>query len=234
MKRAEKIAAKVVPWIRVGYANNAASCCFILIAYGLVLVARVAGRHKAVSARSYAGPALAILQVSSPSLWQERPGLILGIFGVVAVQSALMAGLLVNRATRRRAERALAESEERMSLATESANLGLWVWDIVRDEFWVTPRFRSMFGFRPNEHITFAVFRVRVHPEDRDAMERHVRSALAEKHTYESQYRLALPDGGIPWIAAAGRVEYTASGAASRMHGVCRDITERRQAQVET
>ena len=48
------------------------------------------------------------------------------------------------------------------------------------------------------------------------------------------QYRLALPEGGERWIAAAGRVEYTASGAASRMQGVCRDITERRQAQQET
>ena len=199
-----------------------------------MLSAQAAGRHEAASARSYAGPVLSILQVDPPSLWQERRGLILGIFAVVAMQSALIAGLLVNRATRRRAERALAESEERMSLAAESANLGLWVWDIDRDEFWVTPRFRSMFGFRPNEQITFAVFRVRVHPEDREAMERQVRSALAEKQSYESQYRLALPDGGTPWIAASGRVEYAASGAASQMHGVCRDITERRQAQLET
>ncbi len=207
---------------------------FLLIACDLALATQVAGRLEASSVTSYARPALSILQVDPPSLWQERRGLILGIFAVVTMQSALIAGLLLNRATRRRAERALAESEEHMSLAAESANLGLWVWDIVRDEFWVTPRFRSMFGFRPTEQITFAVFRVRVHPEDREAMERQVRSALAEKLSYESQYRLALPDGGTPWIAASGRVEYAASGVATRMHGVCRDITVRRQAQLET
>ena len=174
---------------------------FLLLACDLVLSAQAAGRHEAASATSYAGPALAILQVKPPSLWQERRGLILGIFAVVAVQSALIAGLLVNRATRRRAERALAESEERMSLAAESANLGLWVWDIVRDEFWVTPRFRSMFGFRPNEVITFAVFRVRVHPEDREAMERQVRSALAEKQSL----RVAIPPGPARWRHALDR-----------------------------
>ena len=121
-----------------------------------------------------------------------------------------------------------------MSLATESANLGLWLWDIARDEIWVTPRFRSMFGFGTDERITFAVFRERLHPDDRETMERHVRAAVDDRQPYELQYRLALPEGGERWIAAAGRVEYTASGAASRMQGVCRDITEWRQAQQET
>ena len=130
-------------------------------------------------------------------------------------------------------EAALRESEGRMSLATESANLGLWLWDIARDEIWVTPRFRSMFGFRADESITFAAFRERVHPDDREAMERNVRAAVDERQPYDVQYRVALPEGGERWIAAAGRVEYAASGVASRMHGVCRDITERRQAQLE-
>jgi PAS domain S-box-containing protein len=131
-------------------------------------------------------------------------------------------------------EAALRESEERMSLATESANLGLWLWDIAHDEIWVTPRFRSMFGFGADESITFAVFRERLHPDDRETMERHVRAAIDERQPYELQYRLTLSEGGERWIAAAGRVEYTASGAASRMQGVCRDITEWRQAQQET
>ena len=131
-------------------------------------------------------------------------------------------------------EAALRESEERMSLATESANLGLWLWDIAHDEIWVTPRFRSMFGFGADESITFAVFRERLHPDDRETMERHVRAAIDDRQPYELQYRLVLPEGGERWIAAAGRVEYTASGAASRMQGVCRDITEWRQAQQET
>jgi PAS domain S-box-containing protein len=175
-----------------------------------------------------------IAQLEPGSLWQEWRGLILAIFLVVVVQSALITGLLLNRGTRRRAERALAESEERMALATQAANLGLWVWEIARDEFWVTPRFRSMFGFSTDERITFAVLRDRVHPDDRDAMERPMQGGLREKESFESEYRLSLPDGRTPWIAASGRVECSVSGAVSRMHGVCRDITERRQAQLET
>jgi two-component system sensor kinase FixL len=128
----------------------------------------------------------------------------------------------------------LRESEERMSLAAESANLGLWVWDIARDEVWGTPRFRSMLGFLEHEHITFAAFRERVHPDDRAFVEQNVRSAVEEKLPYDLQYRLLLPDGSERWIAATGRVEQSDGRAPDRMNGVCRDITERWHAQLET
>ena len=176
MKGAEKTTTAVIPGSDNDFIVLLRRVIFLLVALALALSAQAAGLQEAASVskalpvhiEQTALPPIhpteatphslileqlrrlpaAIMQVNPPSLWQERRGLILGIIAVVALQSALIAGLLVNRATRRRAERALAESEGRMSLATESANLGLWVWDIVRDEFWVTPRFRSMFGFR--------------------------------------------------------------------------------------
>ena len=44
-------------------------------------------------------------------------------------------------------ETALGESEARMSLAAEAANLFPWTWDILRDEVWVTDKGRELFGF---------------------------------------------------------------------------------------
>src|SRR5256885_7929242 len=227
-----------------------------LLAYELALPAEAVERYDTISSKAAiqaidVSPAAAVvtsldrpmlatwrgllnpLRLRLAASWQERRGFILVIFAVLAVQSALIAALLVNHAALKRAKRELATSEKRMSLATESANLGLWVWDIGHDEIWAPPRYRSIFGFGVDERITFAAFRERVHPEDRETMERHVRNALEDKQPYQSQYRLALPDGGCRWIAAAGRVEYAASGEPVRMHGVCRDITERQQAQLE-
>jgi hypothetical protein len=66
----------------------------------------------------------------TPSMWQQDRGLTIGIVAVVAMPSALVAGLLVNRATRPGEERALAESTELMGLAADAANLGMWVWDV--------------------------------------------------------------------------------------------------------
>lgn len=187
------------------------------------------GREKGILWNSVLKP----VRLKTAMIWQEHSGRIVVIFIIVAVQSALIAALLVNRATLRRAKRELAGSEERMSLAAESANLGLWLWDIAEDEIWAAPRYRVIFGFAANERLSFAVFRERVHPDDREAMERQVRKALDDKRPHKAQYRIALPNGETRWIEAAGRVEHAASGAPIRMHGVCRDITELRHNQSE-
>src|SRR5688500_1803936 len=132
---------------------------FLFLACILALAAQAAERPGTATVSHYEAQKVAISLAHVPSLWQERRGLILGTLAVVVMQSAFITWLLVNRATRRRAERARAENEERMWLATESADLGLWVWDIARDDFWVTPRFRSMFAFGASERISFDVFR---------------------------------------------------------------------------
>ena len=48
-------------------------------------------------------------------------------------------GFMLDISERKRAEEALHESEERISLAANTTGLGLWVWDATRDETWVTP-----------------------------------------------------------------------------------------------
>ena len=76
---------------------------------------------------------------------------------------ALSAGM----AERRRAEEALRESEARINLATNAANLGLWVWNLRDDELWVTEQWRRLFGFAESEPVSFDRVLQVVHPEDR-------------------------------------------------------------------
>src|SRR5881398_3933758 len=64
---------------------------------------------------------------------------------------ALSAGM----AERGRAEKALRESEARMSLAANAANLGLWLWNIRDDKLWVTEKWRALFGFTESEPVNF-------------------------------------------------------------------------------
>lgn len=130
--------------------------------------------------------------------------------------------------------RELCESERRIDLASDAAGLGLWVWEVSRDEIWATSHCRAIFGFDADERITFVDFLARVHPQDREAAERGLRRALEKCEYYEGEYRLVLAvESGERWITAAGRVECDDSGAPLRMHGVCREITERRRSQQE-
>ena len=59
----------------------------------------------------------------------------------------LVAQVFANALARKRADEALRESEERLSLAADSAEAGLWVLDYGTGVFWVTERARAIFGY---------------------------------------------------------------------------------------
>jgi PAS domain-containing protein len=66
--------------------------------------------------------------------------------------------------------RQLEISEKRLNLAADSADLGMWEWDIARNEIWITDKGRAMFGYAPSEKLDFDRFRNRLHPEDRESV----------------------------------------------------------------
>ena len=131
-------------------------------------------------------------------------------------------------------ETELRETQERMELAANAAELGMWMWDIVRDEVWITDKGRALFGFAPLEKIDFNRFRNRVHPEDRESVLRAVEKSLRTGAEYESEYRAVLPDEQVRWIAGRGQVEFNGDGQPVRMRGVAVDITKRKQAEEQT
>jgi two-component system sensor kinase FixL len=125
----------------------------------------------------------------------------------------------------------LRETEERMELAASAAKLGMWMWDIARDEIWITDKGRALFGFAPSEKLDFGRFRNALHPEDRELVRQAVENSLRTGAEYEAEYRIPLPDGQVRWIAGRGRVEFNGNGQPARMRGVSLDITKRKQAE---
>jgi two-component system sensor kinase FixL len=129
--------------------------------------------------------------------------------------------------------RELEISEKRLNLAADSANLGMWEWDMVHDEIWITDKGRAMFGFDSLEKLNFDGFRSRVHPEDRALVLQAVENALQTGAEYRSEYRVLLPDGQVRWIAGRGHVEFNDAGKPARMRGASLDITKRKQAELD-
>jgi len=129
--------------------------------------------------------------------------------------------------------RELEISEKRLNLAADSANLGMWEWDIAHDEIWITDKGRAMLGFDSSEKLDFDRFRSRLHPDDRESVLKAVDSSLGAGAEYQSEYRVVLPDGQVRWIAGRGHVEFDGDGKPVRMRGASVDITERKQAELE-
>jgi signal transduction histidine kinase len=125
----------------------------------------------------------------------------------------------------------LRETQKRMELAANAAELGMWMWDIVRDEIWITDKGRAVFGFGPSEKLDFDRFRSRLHPDDRESVLKAVENSLCTGEGYRSEYRVVLPSGQLRWIAGRGHVEFNGKGQPVRMRGASLDITKRKQAE---
>ena len=122
-------------------------------------------------------------------------------------------------------------SEERMTLATEAAEVGVWMWDIDRNQIWGSERWLGFFGFAPGTAPGFEEVIQRIHPDDRAVVEREVLRAVQDKIEYRGEHRVILPDGTLRWLAARGRVIPDPHGKPARMMGVALDITERKRTE---
>src|SRR6266436_2866653 len=151
-----------------------------------------------------------------------------------AVLTITAMALAAGMAQRGRAEEALQESEARINLAANAANLGLWLWNIRDDKLWVTEKWRRLFGFAESEPVNFGRLLEVVHPEDRERMQlvvQHMSEHGGSDH--ESEYRITRPDGSPRWIAGYGSVELDEAGKPAFARGVSRDITLRKHAEEE-
>ncbi len=130
-------------------------------------------------------------------------------------------------------QEALRESEERMSLAADAANLGMWEWNLNTDEMWSTKMRRALFGLPASGKITFKDLLSLVHIDDRDRIQEALKHAIESGEDYASEYRLVLPGGGVRWMEARGRCVSGEKGAGTRLIGVSIDITPRKLAEAE-
>jgi two-component system sensor kinase FixL len=130
-------------------------------------------------------------------------------------------------------EAGLRESEERLSLAFDATDFGIWVQDLARHEIWASDRWRKLFGFAPSESLGLDGILQRLHPDDREGVRQTMRSAVAGEGRYETEFRVMLPDGGTRWISAHGRVEFDGKGKPIRIRGASRDFTDRKRAEQE-
>ena len=170
------------------------------------------------------------IALKGPKLWEQHRELILGTAAIIGLQSMLIVALIVQGSRRKRAEQSLRDSEERMSLAAEAANLGMWVWDVAKNEFWMTDKGRVLFGFASDAPLDQAALTRRVHPEDLAARDAAVRRALDTLGEYSMEYRVVLPDGTLRWIGARGRCVGIEGTKGTRLLGISMDITAQKQA----
>jgi len=138
------------------------------------------------------------------------------------------------REAQAQAEQALRDSEERLRLALQAANQGLYDLDLRTGEAVVSAEYALMLGYDPADfRETNAAWRERLHPDDRGTVEQAFESYLAGRSDdYRVEYRQRTRDGGWKWILSVGRIQQRdAEGRPLRLLGTHTDLTAIKEAQ---
>lgn len=132
------------------------------------------------------------------------------------------------------AEARLRESEERLRLAVENAEVGFWDVDVVNDLLIWPAATKAMFGISADVPVTMEDFYNGLHPADRDATTAAFFAAANPdvRALYDVDYRtIGKEDGVERWVAAKGRGVFDRSGRCLRVTGTALDITARKRAE---
>jgi PAS domain S-box-containing protein len=136
---------------------------------------------------------------------------------------------------RKKAEKALRESEQRYALAVEAGKVGVWDWNLKSGEIYLDPLLKSLLGYEDQEianHID--AWAGLVHKDDRAAVRQasgaHLSGAAPR---FAVVHRMCHKNGGVRWFQTSGNVVKDAEGVPGRMVGTHTDISERKEAEEE-
>ena len=125
----------------------------------------------------------------------------------------------------------LAEANERMALALDGTDEGIWDWNVVTDEIRFDPNWIRLLGYESETiNFTFKWLKEQIHPDSIPAMEKALQSYLAgHARYYELEYRIKNNQGRWRWIWSRGKcVDFDKNGQPLRFIGTQQDITDRK------
>ena len=120
----------------------------------------------------------------------------------------------------------------RLLQATTGTGIGVWDFDLLRDEVWWDDAMHELYGSQAGDfEQNYAGWCARLHPDDLPATEQLFRLALAGEAEFRTNFRVIHPDGSIRRVEAAATIERDEDGMALRAVGINQDITERYAAE---
>ena len=163
--------------------------------------------------------------------YRDRPGLPAAADVDHLSEAAQLASIAIERKS---GERALRESEERLTRALDASRLALWDLDLGTGDVYLSDAWSEMLGgARAATKTTFDALTALVPEEDQAKIAVAMADTLrGTTSSYSVEHRVRRPDGRLLWIVSQGRVvERDGDGRIRRAVGTNRDITERKRAE---
>jgi PAS domain S-box-containing protein len=133
---------------------------------------------------------------------------------------------------RKTATVSLVDSQQRLTLATESAQIGIWEWDIVTNDLVWDAQMYALYGIHEQDFSgAYGAWQKGLHPDDRARAETDISAAVHGANGFHTEFRVLWPDGEVRYIEAHALVHRGSDGSPAKMTGVNWDITERKRAE---
>lgn len=150
-----------------------------------------------------------------------------------AASIANAVALAIEAADRRKVEQALRTSEERLTMTVQSANIGIWDWDLKSNIVYLSPEWKRQLGYEDQElGNTFTEWKSRLHPDDYDRVWNTIEAYLLTRPSrFELEHRLRHKDGSYRWILGRGTAIKSDAALSNRMVGINIDVTDQKSAE---
>ncbi|MFC5412516.1 PAS domain-containing protein [Larkinella bovis] len=143
-------------------------------------------------------------------------------------KAVLMIGSMQDITERVTLQRARDESEERLRIALQSAQLGTWDFDPLQNIVHWDDRCRALFGLTTPSSLTYDQVMARIHPDDRERVNEVMQRALSPDtgRNYDVSFRtIGADDGQLRWVRFMGQAHFRENGQVYRFSGVAQDNT---------
>ncbi|WP_308735608.1 PAS domain S-box protein [Humidesulfovibrio sp.] len=162
---------------------------------------------------------------------------VLLLLGLGAISYYLKRRLSEKMESLRQAQQELQEQTERLGLATEATNAGVWDFYPATGQAYFSDQWYAMLGLAPGAvEATFAGWFGLLHPEDRTSTDQTLRGYIDSGGLglFEAEYRMRQTDGSYRWVLGKGRaIAWDDDGSPKRLVGLNLDIQKIKDVQEE-
>jgi PAS domain S-box-containing protein len=124
-----------------------------------------------------------------------------------------MIGINLDVTGRARSEQAIREASQRLAIASDAAQLGIWDWDIVNQTLTWDERQHTIHGLSPGEFEgTYEAWQRLVHPDDWPGLLATSEAALQRDAIYSVEFRIIRPDGAVRYLETYAQILRDAAG----------------------